>query len=427
MSGNEQSVMKLANCSVLDRSCERWNNNMSIIIENGIITKVGRENEMGMDVPHETVFDIRNKYVIPGLVDLHTHISFDGSPNSWSLNALLKDKPGYRSIKSALEAKKHLMSGFTTIRDLGSLDYDDLVVKRAINEGIIDGPDILASGKALSMTGGHGDLWVRGDVSPVSFGRIVNGVDQMRLATRETIKAGADWIKILGTGGVASEGDLPNSSQFDIDELRVSTYEAHAANRKVAIHAHGAKGIRLAIDAKADSVEHGSLLVEEPDLADQLADKKIGFVPTLSVTDRVVTRGPEQGLPSWAIEKAEQNIQMHKESVKLASRKGVMIGLGTDSGYMVRHGESAYELKLLKEVGLSDVECIKAGTINAAIILGKEKFLGTIEAGKRADMVITSKDPLDGIESLVDQENILSVFSKGLIKKGRSLLSEGEK
>ena len=422
--------VKIVNCSILDINSGKWNNNLSIIIKGGLIKKIGKENDIGEDNFNESsnknrTLNARNSFVIPGMIDLHTHISFDGTPLSWSINSLLKDKPGYRSVKATIEAGKYLNSGFTTIRELGSLDYDDFNVKRAIEEGLVRGPRIFTSGKALSMTGGHGDLWVRSGSHYPSFGKIVDGVENVRLATRELIKMGADWVKILGTGGVASEGDLPDSSQFTLDELKSSIYEAHASGRKVAVHAHGSKGIKLAAEAGTDTIEHGSLLLEDEELAKELSAKGIGFVPTLSVTDRVVSRGPGEGLPGWAIEKAEKNIEMHRESVKIARKEGVLIGLGTDAGYMVRHGESAYELELLNRVGLSNLECIKAGTLNAARILGYEKSLGSIEEGKIADLVVLNFDPLENIKFLQEEEKILSVVKAGEIINGKDKLGEG--
>jgi|ECHhosMinimDraft_1075155.scaffolds.fasta_scaffold00386_6 imidazolonepropionase-like amidohydrolase len=417
--GSPKTVV-LHNCSIINVINGKINNNSIIVIQDGKITYVGSETESPQIKPSKE-YDVKNLYVIPGLIDLHTHISFDGSPSAWSLSSLLKDPVGFRAIKATLEVRKYLESGFTTIRDLGSFNYEDLAIKRAINEGLIVGPNVFTSGKALSMTGGHGDLWVREELKSSTFGLIVDGVENVRFNTRKLIKLGVDWIKILGTGGVASEGDYPDSPQFTYEELLAATYEAHSAKRYVAIHAHGPKGIELAIKAGADSIEHGSLLAEKPELATQMMEKSVALVPTLAVTSFVVKRGSEEGLPDYAIKKTEAVIGTHKKSVKIAKESKVLIAVGTDSGYMVRHGESAWELKYLVEAGLNNLESLQAGTINAAKVLRIDNYYGSVEQGKIADLVVVKVNPLENIEGLINKENIVGVFKKGELLVNRGL------
>jgi len=405
------SLLKLVNCSLIDVERGGVKNNAVIVVVDGIIRFVGSESE-AQRYGEGALYDAKNNYVLPGLCDLHTHIAFDGTPYAWSMNSLFKEKTAFRAVKAVWEAYKHLRSGFTTIRDLGSMDYIDIGVREAIIKGLVVGPNIYTSGKALSMTGGHGDLWVRDDVSGPTFGLIVNGVESVRFATRMLVRQGADWIKVLGTGGVASEGDYPDSPQFTREELLAVAYEAHAAKRKVAVHAHGPAGIQLALESGADTIEHGSMLAEQPELALEMARKNAALVPTLSVTSAVVSRGAAEGLPEYAIRKTEGVIDLQRKSVKLARENGVLIGLGTDAGYMQRHGESASELDLLVKSGLSPLEAIRAGTINAAKILGNP-LIGNIKEGCLADIIVVKSNPLEDIAKLKDESSIVDVFKGG--------------
>jgi len=411
-------IKKLFNCSVIDVEKGEILNNRVIIIKGDRIDFIGKENEISKYNVDEEI-NIKNNYVLPGLIDLHTHISFDGSPNSWYAN-LQKEKPGYRAIRAVNEVKKYLENGITIIRDVGSVDYTDIAVRDAIKDGFAIGPTIFCSGPPLSITGGHGDVWVREDVKPVTLGYIVDGVDAVRRATRMIIRQGVDWIKIFVTGGIASEGDRPDFTQFSLDELNACVQEARAAKRKVAVHAHGIKGIENAIKVGVDSIEHGSMLIENPELALAMAQKGIALVPTLTVTNFIVKKGPEEGLPEFAIRKAEYLLTLHKESVKVAHKAGVLIATGTDAGYIVRHGETAYELMYLTQVGLSNLEAMQAGTINAAKTLGIENYFGSVKPGKFADLLVLDLNPLDNIAAFMDKNRVKAVF-----KSGKLVISRG--
>lgn len=404
-------TIKLINCSVVEVEKGVILNNRSIIIKDNKIEAIGKEEELSKYVVDKEI-DLKNNYVLPGMFDLHTHISFNGSTSSWYSN-LQKEKPGYRAIRAINEAKKYLESGFTVIRDVGSVDYTDIAIRDAIRDGLAIGPTVFCSGPPLSITGGHGDVWVREDVKGITLGWIADGVDAVRHATRMIMRQGADWIKIFVTGGIASEGDLPDSPQFSLEEIKACVYEAHAAKRKVAVHAHGYKGMENAIEAGVDSIEHGSMLAEKPELALEMVRKKIALIPTLIVTNFIIKRGPEENLPEFAIKKAEYLLSLHKESVKVAKESGVLIALGTDAGYMVRHGESAYELLFLVQSGLSNIEAIQAATINAAKVLGIDKFYGSVAVGKFADLVVVDGNPLEDVSILIDKNKIKSVFKFG--------------
>lgn len=402
----------LTNCSIIDVKKGTVEHNKAILIEEKIIKKIEKEGDFNIDAE---IIDMKGLYLLPAFSDLHTHISFEGSASSWSLGSILKEKTSLRAIRASKEAFKYIESGFVNIRDLGSMDYIDIGVKEAIEAGIIEGPRIFASGKALSITGGHGDLWLREDVEYQPFGILVDGVDEVIKTTRKIIKQGADWIKILATGGVASEGDLPEHAQYSLEEMRAAVEIAHAAKRKVAVHAHGWKGIDLAIKAGVDTIEHGSMLAEKEDLATEMKKNNIALVPTVAVINLIIERGPKEGLPGYAIEKAEKIREIHKESLRIAKKNGVKIALGTDSGYIIRHGESAYEFFYLVKYGLSNLEAIQAATINAAEVLGISDRYGSIEEGKLADLLAIEGNPLGNIEILLEKNRIKLVMKEGKI------------
>ena len=407
-------ISKLFNCSVLDVVSGKIKTNTTIIVNDGKISYVGEESGAPR-APYDLEYDCTSSFLMPGFFDLHTHISYDGTLKSHSIEVAATEDPGYRAIKAYNEAKKHLDTGFTTIRDCGSLMFEDISVRNAVNANVIPGPNIYATGKPLSITGGHGDRRTNAMSSVPSIGLISNGADEMRYNTRYLIRQGVDWIKIFGSGGVSSEGDKPDQTQYTIDELRASVSEAHAAGRKVAVHAHGKEAIANAVQAGVDTIEHGTMIAENPDLLMNMKEGNIGLIPNLCTPNFIVKRGSEVMTES-AIAKATVVIDLRVQTVKLAKEAGIKIALGTDSGLAVRHDESAYEFLYLKKAGLSDLEAIQAGTISAAQILGKEAETGSLEIGKVADMVLVSKNPFEGVEYLTDHKNIKGVFRRGVLQ-----------
>lgn len=371
----------------------------TIIVEGGSIAYAGpapRGSVSGKDA----VLDLKGKTVLPGLIDCHVHLCLDGSPDPMS--RLLTESVPVVALKMARNARLTLEGGMTTIRDLGGRDYVDLAIRDGIRSGLIPGPRMLCSGKAICMTGGHG--W--------QFGREADGVDGVRAAVREQLKAGVDLVKLMATGGILTEGVEPGSTQYTLEELMVGVEEAKKAGRRTATHAQGTEGIKNAIWAGIDSIEHGIFLDDEA--VDLMKERNVFFVPTLNAPYQIVKAGTKKGVPTFAVEKSKAVVRAHLESVKKARQAGVSIAMGTDAGTPFNlHGDNAVELELLTRGGMTSMEAIMAGTKIAAEVLGLGKWLGTLEAGKWADLIVVEGDPLDDITLLQRKERILAVMKEG--------------
>jgi imidazolonepropionase-like amidohydrolase len=279
-----------------------------------------------------------------------------------------------------------LMSGVTSVRDCGAADNLAIELSKAVEDGMIPGPRIRAAGRVITMTGGHGHF----------IGREADGPDAVRRATRAELKDGAAFIKAMATGGVLTAGVDPNQVALREEELRVVAEEAHNAGRRAATHAIGNAGIRNALLAGIDSIEHGMHL-DDPTL--QLAlDRGAFLVPTLLAVRRIVEAGVERGVPAWVVEKAERQTEHSRDSFVAAVRSGMRIAAGTDAGTPYnRHDDLSHELELMVELGLSPLQALLAATRDAAENLDVHHLVGTVEVGKRADLVLLDGDPTEDI------------------------------
>ncbi|MEJ2170246.1 MAG: amidohydrolase family protein [Desulfobacterales bacterium] len=310
-------------------------------------------------------------------------------------------------MKAARAAYKTQMAGVTAIRDMGGKSGIDLGLRQAVHAGLIPGPRMLVSGRLICMTGGHG--W--------QLGREANGPDDVRQAAREQIKAGADIVKLMSTGGVMTPGVEPGSEQLTEEEMRAGVEEAHKAGKKTATHAMGTRGILNALRAGIDSIEHGVYLDEEA--VAMMAAKAIPLIPTISALYFIETKGIEAGIPAYAVEKTLRVKPHHQESIRMARQAGVPIAAGTDAGTPFNlHGQNLTEIKLLVDYGgFSPMEAIEAGTRISARVMGLENELGTIEEGKLADIILVRGNPLDDIDILLKEENIRLVMKGGVLVK----------
>lgn len=348
----------------------------------------------------DTVFDLEGKVLLPGLIDCHVHLCLDGSPDP--MTRLLGQSVPEVTLKMAHHARMTLEGGITTIRDLGGRDYIDLAIRDGIASGLIPGPRMLCSGKAICMTGGHG--W--------QFGREANGTDGLRQAVREQLKAGVDVVKLMATGGILTKGVDPGSTQYTLEELLAGVEEAKKAGRKTATHAQGTEGIKNALWAGIDSIEHGIFLDEEA--IELMLERKAFLVPTLNAPYQILKAGVKKGVPPFAVEKSKAAAKAHFQSVKKAREAGVPIAMGTDAGTPFNaHGENAMELELLMRVGMTPMEAIQAGTKIAAEVLGLQESIGTLERGKRADLLVVDGDPLEDISLLQRKGRILAIMKEG--------------
>jgi len=349
--------------------------------------------------PDAEIVDWRAGCVLPGLIDCHVHLASLGAADARQF----KDDPAAAlALRAAANAKKTLKAGFTTVRNLGSNFDVDIQLKKAINENILQGPEIVASGRCLAITGGHGH----------EGGIEADGPWAVRKAVRTLLKKGADVIKIMATGGVLTEGVEPGAAEFSLEELSAAAEEAHRAGRKIATHAHGNIGIRNAVAAGIDTIEHGVFLDEETIAL--MLEKGTALVPTLSAPHKINAHGRQSGIPEYAVAKNAKIFANHAKSFRLAWEAGVTIGLGTDAGTPLNyHGENAGELKLMVEAGMQPMAALKAATSNAAEILGLAGEVGQLTAGARADFLLLKGNPLEDIGLLTAAQNIAAVYRSG--------------
>jgi len=316
-----------------------------------------------------------------------------------------------QALIGAHNARVTLEAGFTTVRNVGANGYSDIALRDSIKAGEVIGPRIVASGPALSITGGHGDENFLAPQFNFSSDGVADGVDGVTAKVRENIKYGADVIKFMATGGVLSEGDNPALAQYGPEEMKAIVDTAHGLGRKVAAHAHGALGIKYAVLAGVDSIEHGSYMNEE----DIQLMKQHGtyLVPTLYLGDWLMENLSTIGLTPNMIEKAKVVLPIARQNIAIAFKSGVKVAFGTDAA-VYPHGLNAREFAVMVKLGLSPLQSIQAATVNAADLLGWSDRIGTLEAGKFADVIAVEGDPIGDVRVL---ENVRFVMKGGEVIK----------
>ena len=362
-----------------------------------------------------TVIDLSHATVLPGLIDCHVHL--DSRADRYDEIYRFKDTPFSAAFAAVVHARKTLEAGFTSVRDVGSLPFLAVDLRNSINEGLVPGPRIVASGPPITITGGHGDLNNYSPQTRVSMFpeerdfQIADGVDQVRHVVRAQVKYGVDVIKILATGGVLSKGDSPGAPQFSLEELKVAAEEAHMAGRKIAAHAHGTQGIKNAILAGIDSIEHASLIDDE---GIRLAKERgVYLVMDIYNDDYIRGKAVEFGLPKENVEKEKMVGELQRENFQKAVKAGVKMAFGTDAG-VYPHGDNAKQFAYMVKYGMTPAQAIRAATSSAADLIGRAKDVGTVEAGKYADLIAVSGDPLKDVRVL---ENVGFVMKGGVVYK----------
>ena len=372
--------------------------NAYFIIEDKRIIKIGKISELE-DVDGIGSIDLNGKTIIPGLINSHVHITME--PAADPVSIMSKESIAKTTLRGVNNLKKHLLSGTTYFRDLGAPDGIDFDLRDGVNEGLIEGAQFVTAGKCLTMTGGHG--WF--------IGREADGVDELRKAAREQLKAGADVIKIMATGGVMTKGVEPGSPQLSMEEIQAAVIEAHKAGKKTATHAQGTEGIKNAVLAGIDSVEHGIFLNDE--VIQLMVEKGVYLVPTLVAPYFIVKNGVEAGIPKYAVDKSEYVMKYHMESFTNAYKAGVKIAMGTDAGTPFNlHDAAPYELKLMAECGMSPMETIVASTKGSADLLGILDNYGTLEEGKFADFLVLNENPLNNLDTLFNLDAVYKLGKK---------------
>ena len=390
---------------VLDVKSGKMLSDRAIVIEGDNIVGVGPAS--ATPAADATTINLPNATVLPGLIDAHTHLTFNPSFGYEMLGISIPRE----ALIGAHNARVTLEAGFTTVRNVGARGYSDVALRDAINAGDVPGPRMLVSGPALSITGGHCD----NDLLPYDYHAtsdgVADGIENVQHKTREIIKYGADLIKVCATGGVLSKGDDPNASQYTLEEMKAIVADAHRLGRKVAAHAHGAQGVIWASEAGVDSVEHGHLMND----AAIATLKKNGtyLVPTLYLIDWQRENAAKANLPDYTRHKMQIVSEAAKTNAKKAIEAGVKIGLGTDAA-VYPHGLNAHELAVYVSLGMTSLQAIQTATINDADLLGWSDKIGTLEAGKWADIIAVDGDPLQDVTTL---QHVKFVMKGGAVVK----------
>lgn len=404
------------NGTVIDGNGRSPLKNGAVLIRDNKIEQVGRKSDLRLPNSDITMLDAQGGFILPGLIDSHVHVIFDGINFMQEMNT-----PYSLNYYKAMEPmRRTLEAGITSVRDAGGAD---LGMKQAVEQGLIAGPRMQISITVLSITGGHGDSWLPSgaDMSlfPATPGRpsgICDGVEEVRKKVREVLRAGANIIKVCSTGGVLSPTDHPEFTQFSPEELEVMVQEAaYRRGVKVMAHAQGAEGIKNAVRAGIHSIEHGIFVDDEA--IELMLERGTFLVPTLLAPLAVLEQAEASGnMPEWGVRKSREVIEIHSENIGKAFKAGVNIAMGTDAGVM-KHGTNLRELGLMCNVGLSPMDSLVATTKTAAQCLGWDDQLGTLEAGKLADVIVCQTDPLADIRSLENVDNIRLVIKDGRIVK----------
>ena len=378
--------------------------NKILSIKNGFITP---------DNPDDKVINLKNKTVMPGFIDMHVHLESQFDPKKGRLNVTANDADvAFESIEYA---KKTLMAGFTTVRDLGGRGIN-ISLRNAINQGKVIGPRVFTAGKSIASTGGHGDPtnglndYYKGDPGPKQG--VVNSVDDAKKAVRQRYKDGSDVIKITATGGVMSIAKNGQNPQFTLEEIQSICNTATDYGMTVAAHAHGDEGIQRAIKGGVTTIEHGTLMSDTS--MRLMKDYGVYYVPTITAGKEVGEKAKIDGYYNkLVVPKALAIGPKIQSTFEKAYKFGVKIAFGSDAG-VFPHGENAREFKYMNEVGMSEIECIQSATVTNAIVLGQENQIGKIKKGFIADIIATDLNPLDDISVL---KNIVFVMKDGIVHK----------
>lgn len=396
---------------LIDAKTRTSQTRMTIIIEGKEIKGV----EKGFAVANtgDELVDLSDKTVMPGLIDLHVHIESETNKDQALQRFTLNESD--IAFRATLFARKTLMAGFTTIRDLGGSGVN-IALRNAINQGIVEGPRIITAGKSLASTGGHADPTngYRKDLmgQPGPREGVINSPEDAREAVRQRYKEGSDLIKITATGGVLSIAKDGSGPQFTDDELKAVIETARDYNMQVAAHAHGAEGMKRAVLAGVTTIEHGTKMTEE--VMDLMKQRGTFYVPTITAGKFVAEQAkvPNYYDPAIVPKALEIGPQI-QETFRKAYRRGVRIAFGTDAG-VFPHGENAKEFTYMVEAGMPPIEAILSATVVNAGILGLSDKIGTLETGKLADIIATNEDPLQDISTM---EHVVFVMKEGVICK----------
>jgi imidazolonepropionase-like amidohydrolase len=378
-----------------------------IVVENDRIVRVAASD--AVEIPADAaVIDLSGQTVLPGLIDMHDHLTGDHRFHGYESLGISVAR---EALYGVYNAKKTLLAGFTSVRNVGAGGYSDIALRDAINAGEIIGPRMRASGPALGITGGHCDNNLLPSEYADTGAGVADGPWAVRAKVREIIKYGADVIKFCATGGVLSKGDSVGGQQYTLEEMQALVEEAHQHGRKVAAHAHGAEGIKAAITAGVDSVEHSSLIDAE---GIRLAKQHGTFLVMDIYNDTyILQHGAEVGMLPESLEKERQIGQLQRDNFRKAFEAGARMAFGSDGG-VYPHGDNGKQFAYMVEYGMTPMEAIQAATVHAAELIGWPEDVGAIEAGRYADIVAVDGNPLENVRLL---ENVSFVMKGGKVYK----------
>jgi imidazolonepropionase-like amidohydrolase len=405
---SHHNSLRIINASVLDIAHETVLTGRTIVIRDGLITEVSESQPAAQHLAGEEVLDAAGKIVMPGLIDGHVHATAGtadlGSLASWS--------PYYAAAQASRLLTNMLNRGFTTVRDVAGADYG---LAQAVDDGLFIGPRVVFGGKALSQTGGHGDMRASGSSFQdnhqccPSISIICDGVDAVRKGARDQLRTGANHVKIMLSGGVASPSDRVDSTQFSDDEVRAVVEEADAANRYVTGHAYTARAVNRGLRLGVRCIEHGNLIDDES--VSLFVEKNAYLVPTLITYQRLKIDGVKNGLSESSHEKVDFVLNAGLEALDRATKGGVNVVFGTDLlGDMQQY--QSEEFKIRAQVQTS-VQVLRSATLTAATLMGMEGQVGVVAPGAFADLLVLNENPLDDVTVLANPETTIAVIVKG--------------
>jgi imidazolonepropionase-like amidohydrolase len=374
----------------------------AVLLDGDQIAYAGPASGLTSPQPDSTL-DLRGAFVMPGLIDAHVHLALSGEPDSHFTGS-----DGEAALVILKNAQRNLAAGFTSVRDLGGWNELEFTVRRGIQGGLFAGPRLCLAGRFISITESGVDYY------PGMYA-VANGTAAMLAAVREQIKNGADLVKLGVTGAVLVEDGVPGATHLNPDEIATAVAEAAKFGRRVAAHAHGADGIRKAVEAGVHTIEHGTFLHHDPGTIRLMAEREVFLVPTLSAGWAVLS-GDTSAVPDWIIAKSRPIQGDSLLSLRMAYEAGVPIANGSDAATPLNfHGDNAREIYWMQQAGLPALAALHAATGNAARAVGWDDRLGTLEAGKLADLIVLDRDPLDDLRSLADKKSLRWVMKGGKI------------